>query len=436
MRISANLMNFQSMTSVFLSSHTFGDILSLYDTLIRNDEPGDTPELYIYLTVRPSCAQRLMALQDQAKAGRCLTDVAIYRESTPPWEGPDGTGDFVLPPMSPDSESENDVNDDNDVYDESVLAGEQVVQDETEMGEQETEANLTEASEAVQPAEDTTYTGDHPPEEPTKISAEDDAEAAADDLVDYDELDLSPSNQGKAAYSLSSPIPLYCTRMNNCQCDSCFLEQIENWSKPSGFDHFQQLGDAPMLDCSARSLNSGNPVSAPSQQESSSANWHHTQDHTDTPTNVNAVPAIITSTEYMTASETNDASAADYEQREDAASQSTSATATLNGDDKDEIDYDNDNVDASPTAALGNESSPVTSAKLEVPADDEITWESENEEAADENTTAPFKPSEQVSTTPGKRMRSDSDATEGSGEQSGMSSSNTPPSKCIFANEP
>lgn len=160
----------------------------------------------------------------------------------------------------------------------------------------------------------------------------------------------------------------------------------------------------------------GRFISTLSGLESTKANGGFAQDPTDTN------PDTIQATVNEATNETHDASTENYGQSGDAASQSTSATVTLNGEDKDEIDYDEADDDVGNAAVPESKATPISAANLMVPADDEITWESENEDAVNDDITFSSKPSEQVSTTPGKRTRSDSDATGVAGEQKGMSS--------------
>lgn len=102
-------------------------------------------------------------------------------------------------------------------------------------------------------------------------------------------------------------------------------------------------------------------------------------------------------------------------------SDNTSATATLNGDDQDEIDYsDNEEPSGSQNGAAGQPNDGDSSNHLQVPADDEITWESENEETPTENATS--KEAGQVSPTTGKRARSQSGNLEGASEENGTQS--------------
>ena len=90
------------------------------------------------------------------------------------------------------------------------------------------------------------------------------------------------------------------------------------------------------------------------------------------------------------------------------ASGGTSATATANGDENDEIGYSDDEDENATAGTTGNNepANPEPSDLLEVPSnDDEITWESDQEEEP----SFDDKPSTvQVSPVAGKRTRSDS----------------------------
>lgn len=111
-------------------------------------------------------------------------------------------------------------------------------------------------------------------------------------------------------------------------------------------------------------------------------------------------------------------------------SENTSVTATLDGEDRDEIDYDSDeddvnglkNVDKPDEQTQHNEARPDLT-----PPEDEITWESEDDEPVEakiEMNGGLAKDAVQVSPVSGKRTRSDSDALNGAEGENGMSSSN------------
>ncbi|KAK6851833.1 hypothetical protein PG995_011958 [Apiospora arundinis] len=108
-------------------------------------------------------------------------------------------------------------------------------------------------------------------------------------------------------------------------------------------------------------------------------------------------------------------------QGSDASSHNTSVTATVNGDDQDEIDYSEDDDDDGDGKNAANSSAPddVPSQETAAPtqsqtvADDEITWESEDEEdAGGVAISTPPKTSAQVSPATGKRARSASNVSD------------------------
>ncbi|KAI0022063.1 hypothetical protein F4780DRAFT_244920 [Xylariomycetidae sp. FL0641] len=224
----------ESTTSDFLTKYTFGDIVVLYDNLLRNDTAQPAAELDMYLMVRPNCKQRLLALLDSADAGRGLSEVAVYRGSTP---------------------------DEEDYADEL----------------RSLQASISSGGEDV----------DHQEGPQASYGEADDGRH---------EIDVQPATAAAAS------------------------------------------ADAPNSD-------------------------------------------------------------------------NTSATATLNGDEQDEIDYSDDEEEPrdAGTGSLPMQS-PQNSTHLEVPADDEITWESENEDARDDS-KAPQQ-TVQVSPATGKRVREDSDEPE------------------------
>lgn len=293
----------ETMTGDFLEKTTFGDILTVYDKLVKNsDDLENTPDLYIYLMVRPNCSQRFAALVDQAKSGRSLNDVAVYRDETPAQKG-----DLVVLP---------DEGKDEDIY----SAFEEGPPEEQERADNEDEED-DETGPALAPDV----------ENLEGLTKEPVADGDDDDLIDYDASDL-------------------------------FLPEDDQ----TGGDPFD-----------------------------------------DDVTQPNLVPA----SDGETIPTSNGPA-------EEAASRSTSATVTVNGDDKDEIDYSDDedvdtggggvNVDTvAPTEPP--KSQPKSPAKSKLPVDDEITWESENDD-----TPATSKESVQVSPAAiGKRSRSDYDTADG-----------------------
>lgn len=72
----------ESTTPDFLAKYTFGDLVVLYDKLVKNEQVESSPPIYTYLTVKPNCSRRMMALGESANAGRGLSEVALYHDSS------------------------------------------------------------------------------------------------------------------------------------------------------------------------------------------------------------------------------------------------------------------------------------------------------------------------------------------------------------------
>ncbi|KAI3401217.1 hypothetical protein diail_11923 [Diaporthe ilicicola] len=74
----------EATTKDFLEQTTFGQILELYERLVKlDDDSFESAELYIYLDTRPNCLHRLTALTNDANEGKGLSQVAFYYEGTP-----------------------------------------------------------------------------------------------------------------------------------------------------------------------------------------------------------------------------------------------------------------------------------------------------------------------------------------------------------------
>ncbi|KAI1376806.1 hypothetical protein F4677DRAFT_74855 [Hypoxylon crocopeplum] len=437
----------ESSTSDMLEKYTFGDILGLYDRLVKNDG-ADSPALYTYLMVRPNCRQRLMALSDSANSGRGLSEIAVYREATP-------FDDEHAGELNSQAQSDSSPGEDEETYEyEEDHLLENGADENENVGEIEDGAEPNPPSVHNSVAEVNTndlVENTEKSEEKTGENAIADVDGnTADDLIDFsdDELDLSSAKQGNAHSSLPSSSSFSrCRQNNDCQCDACFELELE------------RLDASWRLD-STTFVPSGNTVetqhAGDSNQHSQDQSSVHRQ--TTSPTEqpfsfpeLRSFGAlrIITNLPLHQDQQAN-ASLRDYahETREEAGvvitaessspnqhtsptnrpvdvpdapnSDITSATATLTGDDKDEIDYSDDDgeeiaggIDAPSNSDLG------APASLQVPNDDEITWESENEDAKDEPKPAP-KDTVQASPTSGKRPRSDSDSTGTSDQQNGV----------------
>ncbi|KAI1468266.1 uncharacterized protein F4812DRAFT_470889 [Daldinia caldariorum] len=458
----------ESSAADILEEFTFGDILSLYDRLVKNDVADSAPDLYTHLMVRPNCKQRFRALQDSADAGRGLSEIAIYREDTP-IDGEkagdfDGHSPYALLSGEEDEaydyEESSPAADEADRYDAgeaenndesnsplahgSVVgtttedpAGEDDAVDEASEAEEADEFNGAENPEAKK-ADEAGETGGNPNDN-ADVNADG---TTADGLIDFsdDELDLSSTKQGNSHTSPFNPsLSTRCTGTRTCICDDCFTDEIRkmeaSWRHLDSMraassdrtvqteQHFDFQIDQDNMDFQTNSRTTQHffiPEFRSFKNLQRVTNMKLLQDqqlngfrHDDTNETVNELNAFATAERNdpdQHPSPTNgtvDAPNSDI----------TSATATLNGDDKDEIDYSDDDGE---DVAAGNDvtlnHSINVSATLKVPVDDEITWESEDEDAQDESTAVP-KVTVQVSPISGKRNRSDSDLGEGATER-------------------
>ncbi|KAI0181011.1 hypothetical protein GGR52DRAFT_567259 [Hypoxylon sp. FL1284] len=263
-----------------------------------------------------------------------------------------------------------------------------------------------------------------------------------DDLIDYsdDELDLSLPQQGNTHISYNSAQPYPCNGMKDCLCDECFslnsmdIDEQPPASQPMapGVFSYQRSPSQPVVKRPVAALPGQRPPqhSLLSPQFSSfnlqtDANYHSLQDQQTNIFSGDSAQEAEKASTGVTAVENgaSDQHTTPLNGVADAAvSDATSATATLVGDDKDEvdeIDYSDDEAelndnnddpshDGNPSNDYSNHA-PGVAEGLQVPIDDEITWESENEdnEAKDEPVAASTDVV-QVSATE-KRPRPDSD---------------------------
>ncbi|KAI2626535.1 hypothetical protein GGR54DRAFT_637105 [Hypoxylon sp. NC1633] len=435
----------ESSSSDMLEQFTFGDILGLYDKLVENDGAESAPTLYTYLMVRPNCHQRLMALFDSANSGRGLSEIAIYEASLVDEEEVDDLDSQAPSVPAPGEEDEEayeyEENDDvDDGADEGEHVGKDDVSDDSNSSPAHTSAAEANIDELAAPAET-------PKEEPKEDTDKDADKSAPDDLIDYsdDELDLSSSKQGNF-YSSTSSLSYFSHKpeKSDCQCDACFERDLdllyEHWGpfiSPSTWSG-NGVGTHPVSQSDQHGPSSSNgqlqaastigpSVSLPERTSLGGlrmiTNFHLLQDQQanastrdrthETQKDSDAVVTAIDDDPNQHTTPTN----GPIDVSEGSHSNITSATATLNGDDNDEIDYSDDDGEEVTHGSNGpsiHDSGVPT--KLQVPIDDEITWESENEEAKNDSISAP-KETAQVSPPSAKRPRSDSDTEEVTDQQ-------------------
>ncbi|KAH7037835.1 uncharacterized protein B0I36DRAFT_359475 [Microdochium trichocladiopsis] len=178
----------ESSALSLLSEHTYMELLQLYDQLTHNDGAETVPPFYAYLSVRPSGAQRLLALQESAKAGHGLSQVAVYREFTPDEDLEElrSQSDFDLP-------SDHREQDDEDA--------------ESEHHDSPVEHTHTEESFVAREMEHAAHTGESPrndageePDAPAEDNPSTDVQQVQDEFDD--ELDLSPTHQDDIVVAL------------------------------------------------------------------------------------------------------------------------------------------------------------------------------------------------------------------------------------------
>ncbi|OTB05016.1 hypothetical protein M426DRAFT_22365 [Hypoxylon sp. CI-4A] len=449
----------ESSSSDMLDNYTFGDILGLYDRLLKNEGTEVAPDLFTYLMVKPSCHQRYMALLESANSGRGLSEVAVYREGSNYGDDNDGEPHDYTSYISPESEegeethqasnspvpgeeddgvyeyedhdrSENDYIEHNDEHDEA--------EDGAELNSPSaqtpvTEANTVYPTEQAEDPEDKSVvdTGANTEENTVENTVEN-----TDGFIDYsddDELDLSSSKQGNSHLShITASIP-HSRDTTCCLCEACFdieLEELDaSWemcvSAPAWSSSPSQVQDseqASPMRSSAQQLTNLSSQQDPypghifqnlridtnsylHKDQQADASLQGLTEETQTQEN----PEVVTKHEQNDANHHTPTNGSAEAPNSDA----TSVTATLTGDDKDEIDYSDDDGNDFMTnndSHLVNDSDP--SATLQVPVEDEITWESDNEDA---NDAAP-KQTVQVSPS-AKRPRSDSDLLDGENAQ-------------------
>lgn len=441
----------QSSPRELLDGFTFGEILTLYDRLVQNDGGERSTDMYLYLLVGPNCLRRLLALYDSAGAGRGLTEVGVYRDTSPAGE---------------DQAEEDDDEADDEQADQGQIVNSQDLEDQAD--EDQTRASQVGESQIGEPQSRAPSQSPHEPDHhdsegdeeydvketendanakspsvytpAVEADAEDLAESfekaeekteqntgsitnenvnkEADDLIDYsddDGVDPSVSQHGKASIShYRSNYP--CNGALGCQCDNClFGDDVMDIDE-------QQPNSTPMA-LEVSSYQPRHESISPQFQSlnlQTITNAYILEDQANASPRDNAQQAQKESNGVTTAE--NSASnqhPSPFNGLTDAAvSDGTSATVTLAGDDNDEIDYSDDddadtnglNNDTSNNGPSNNGSSydgPVETPRLQLPIEDEITWESEEEDTQDDPPTAP-KDVVQVSPS-GKRPRPDSD---------------------------
>ncbi|KAH9906464.1 hypothetical protein F4778DRAFT_778858 [Xylariomycetidae sp. FL2044] len=353
----------ESSANDILEKHTFGDILSLYHQLVKNEGGETSPDLYMYLMVRPSCSQRLMALMDSASSGRGLSEVAVYREVTPQ-----------------DEESASQADD---------ISGAHETGDEDRYEFEEDRYADDEAFPTAAGAGDTIEHGALLPQGPEAFVTND-VQGQVQELQEADDISGGHNNVSDGVkYAEETVAEAVIDTDAHAEDPADPNNNAEELIDYSDYEEEAELSSSKQ-DSSGRESRRGTPVGA---------------DDVDS-TNPGNAQTQVTPLGTMPAS------------AEPPNSDNTSVTATANGDDEDEIDYsDGEDVEAGTEAdgISGIHTQTQAPQSHEVTTGDEITWESDEEDVDESVVTS--KQTVQVSPVHGKRTRSDSDGLEVAGDE-------------------
>ncbi|WQF76024.1 hypothetical protein CDEST_01038 [Colletotrichum destructivum] len=79
----------ESTQSDVFSDITLGQIISVFDSLVKNQNPDASKPLYAYLSTRPNCKKRWLSLVDDAYNGKGLDEISFYFASRAQSEAPE-----------------------------------------------------------------------------------------------------------------------------------------------------------------------------------------------------------------------------------------------------------------------------------------------------------------------------------------------------------
>ncbi|KAI0419970.1 hypothetical protein F5X98DRAFT_362069 [Xylaria grammica] len=362
----------ESTTPDFLGKFTFGDLVVLHDKLVKNEQAESSPPIYTYLTVKPNCNRRMMALGESANSGRGLSEVGLYRDSS------SMDGERVDDVGSPDTDFST--GDYNDGESGSIYPQEDYEEgDSMSNGEQQASPRATSE---VQP-EHVSNGDDKTDRHDNKIEHNSvDGSADAADQEQY----ASISQQG--IYPLIFYYPFPCTLDNACfrglATSDTAAPTLHNPTHMNLMANRIMIEDDAASEASARLREASEHRQQPNLETSEVG-----QQKLQAPKIKSTNPSIDVLN-----------------------SENTSVTATLDGEDHDEIDYnsdeDNKSVHDSVDESKMQKQSSIT-ADLNIAVEDEITWESDDDETKSEIKGGSPTDIVQVSPVSGKRSRADSD---------------------------
>ncbi|KAJ8120495.1 hypothetical protein ONZ43_g2807 [Nemania bipapillata] len=357
----------ESTTPDFLEKFTFGDLVILYDKLAKNELAESSPPIYTYLTVKPNCTRRMMALGESANAGRGLSEVALYNDSS------SVDGEQVHDGISPETDFSADDYDDGESGNPYPQAAYEEGDTSNDDRQQELLLVPTEA-----PLE---HSLDH--SDATDNFNNDNKEPSVDGSADSEDREQNSSTSTQGIYPFILQSTFSCTQDSDCSCEECYELELQHLATPTQAEVWPTPG-----------------TEADEHGEESS------------PKTAEGVESKLRTPKITTPNLSTDI----------LNSENTSVTATLDGEDHDEIDYNSDedgesNYDGVDESDLQKQPSRAAT-ESNVPVDDEITWESDDEEAKHETKVGLITDTVQVSPVSGKRTRSDSDSLDSADDKS------------------
>ncbi|KAI1281393.1 hypothetical protein F5Y07DRAFT_386734 [Xylaria sp. FL0933] len=388
----------ESTTPDFIGKFTFGDLVVLYDKLVKNERAEPCPPIYTFLTVKPNCTRRMMALGESANAGRGLSEVGLYREASSMGdEQVDGVG-------SPDTNFSTA--DYNDGESGSIYPQEDF--EESDIVNSDEHGNSTAVTAEVQLEHDSDQNGQN--DELDDESEGNPGNGSAD--AAHHEHDASTSEQGICPVLFHRPPP--CTQDSTCLCDECYEVMLQHlvtpmraevWPAPSKV--ITTYNNSTHMSCMTnRTITKDEATSESLALNVQEAPESSQQSHQETSEADQSKPAASKTTPTNPPADALN-------------SENTSVTATLDGEDhdenRDEIDYNSDDDESIINGSNMQKQSPVHDSNA--PVDDEITWESEDDEAENETKGGSPRDTVQVSPVSGKRSRGDMDASDDAGDK-------------------
>ncbi|EFQ28490.1 hypothetical protein CGRA01v4_07327 [Colletotrichum graminicola] len=217
-----------SQPDVF-SDITLGQIISVFDSLVKNQNPNASKPLYAYLSTRPNCKKRWLSLVDDAYNGKGLDEISFYFASRAHSEAPEilddeadligeeDNADAAAWPRSPRESERGDLNED-ETQDETVETNEDINEyddvDDGINGDGDAESQSALNEDPIQPGasvvddvdvEPTMVNNGAAPMDESNIAADVDT---AEDAGVVDMGDQSPEHHGENAPEVDASNPL------------------------------------------------------------------------------------------------------------------------------------------------------------------------------------------------------------------------------------